>query len=97
MFVRKYVDRNGLAAMLATKRSAGITPEVCLMILLHAGNKAHKLGDPPPLWNPGQTSAEVRPNKGISGLKKGLMSSKNIWIFEGNVQIPDPYVTHNIF
>ena len=78
MFVSKYADRNGLAAMLATKRSAGITPEVNLMILLHAGDKAHKLGDPPWLWNPGQTSPEVRPNKGVSGLKKGLMSCKKI-------------------
>ena len=41
------MHRNGLAAILATKRSAGITPEVKLMILLHAGDKAHKLGDPP--------------------------------------------------
>ena len=28
MLVRKYVDRTGSATMLATKRSAGVTPEV---------------------------------------------------------------------
>ena len=35
MIVRKYADENGLAA----KRSAGVTPEVNLRILLHAGAK----------------------------------------------------------
>ena len=30
MLVRKYVDENGLAAMLAAKRSVGVTPEVNL-------------------------------------------------------------------
>ena len=35
-----YVDRNGLAVILAAKRSAGVTPEVDLGNLLHAGNKA---------------------------------------------------------
>ena len=30
MLVCKYVDENGLAAMLAAKRSAGVTPEVNL-------------------------------------------------------------------
>ena len=44
MLVRKYVDRNGLAAMLAAKRLAGITPQVNLGIPLHADNKACKRG-----------------------------------------------------
>ena len=47
MLVCKYVDENSLAAMLAANRSAGVAPEVNLRILLCAGNKAHKKGDPP--------------------------------------------------
>ena len=42
MLVRKYVDWNGTAAILADKRSAGVTPEVNLRTLLHACNEAHK-------------------------------------------------------
>ena len=41
MLVHKYVDENGSGAMLATKRSAVVTPEVNLRILFHAGNEAH--------------------------------------------------------
>ena len=44
MLVQKYVDLNGSAAMLATKRSAGVTPEVNLRILLHAGKKNTRQG-----------------------------------------------------
>ena len=36
-----YVDWNGLAAMLANKRSAGVTPEVSFRILLYEGDEAH--------------------------------------------------------
>ena len=32
--------------MLAAKRSAGITPEVNLRIVLHTGDEAYKPGDP---------------------------------------------------
>ena len=42
LLVCKYVYENGSAAMLATKRSKGVAPEVNLRILLHAGNKAYK-------------------------------------------------------
>ena len=35
MLVRKYVDWNGSTVILATKRSAGVAPEVNLVILLH--------------------------------------------------------------
>ena len=42
MLVHKYVDQNGLAAILAAKRSAGVAPEVNLRIFLHIGDKAHK-------------------------------------------------------
>ena len=47
MPIHKYMDWNASAAMPATKRSAGITPEVNLRILLHAGNEAHKRRDLP--------------------------------------------------
>ena len=47
MLVSKYVDRNGSAAILTIKRSAGVAPEVNLRILLHTGNEAGKGGDPP--------------------------------------------------
>ena len=40
MLVHKYLDENGLATMLVTKRSAGVAPEVNLRILLHAYDKA---------------------------------------------------------
>ena len=42
MLVHKYVDENSSAAMLATKRSAGVTPEVNLRILLCSGEEARK-------------------------------------------------------
>ena len=42
MLVCKYVDENCSAAMLAAERSAGVTQEGDLHILLHAGNQAHK-------------------------------------------------------
>ena len=47
MLVRKYVDEIGSAAMLAAKRSAGVTPEVNAKISLCAGDEAHKQGNPP--------------------------------------------------
>ena len=39
-YVNKYVDQNGLAAMLVAKRSAGVATEVNLRNPLHAGNEA---------------------------------------------------------
>ena len=42
MLVRKYMDPNGSAIMLVTKKSVGVTLEVNLKILLHVGNKACK-------------------------------------------------------
>ena len=47
MLLHKYVVENGSAAMLAAKRSAGVTPEVNLRILLCVGNKVCKQRDPP--------------------------------------------------
>ena len=45
MLIHKYVDENVSAA---TKRSAGVAPEVDLRILLHTGDGAHKLRYPHP-------------------------------------------------
>ena len=42
MLVHMYVDQNGLAAMLAVKRSAGVTPKVNLRNPLHTGGKVCK-------------------------------------------------------
>ena len=47
MLVSKYVDQNSSATMLATKRSAGIAPEVNLGNPLHAGDKARKQHNTP--------------------------------------------------
>ena len=60
MTVCKYVDQNGLAAILAAMMSAGFAPEVNLSIPLHAGKKACELGYP---------SLEVQ-NMSISGPTK---------------------------
>ena len=40
----KYTDQKGTAAMLSTKRSAGVTPEVSVRNPLHNGEKACKQG-----------------------------------------------------
>ena len=45
----KYTDKNGSVAMLAVKRSAGVTPEVNLRDLLHAGQEVSKQGNLPRL------------------------------------------------
>ena len=74
--VCRYVDQKGLAAMLTSIQSASVAPEVNLRNPLCAGQEARKWGNPPWLWNPGQTSPQVQ-NRGISGPRKGLMSSKN--------------------
>ena len=60
-----YVEENGLATMLAAKRSAGVAPEV---------NLGECVTDmPPPSAN--KMSTEVQ-NRGISGPTKRFMSSK---------------------
>ena len=61
--------RTATTPMLAAKRSAGVTPEVNPRIQLWAGDETCKQGDPPWLWNPGQTSPEVQ-IRGASGLTK---------------------------
>ena len=82
--VRKYVDGNCSAAMLATKRSVGVTLVVNLRILLHVRYEACKPGDPPGLWNPGQTSPDIQ-NSVISGSTKGHMSCIKIFLKKLNV------------
>ena len=52
MPTRRYVEEIGSAAMLATKRSAGVAPELNLRNLLQADNKARKRGNPLWLRNP---------------------------------------------
>ena len=47
MYVYKYVNQKGSAAILAIKRSAGIAPEVNLRNPLHTGDEAYKRGIQP--------------------------------------------------
>ena len=77
MFSTTMWIRMAWLAMLATKKSAGITTNLNLMILLHSGEKAHKLGDPLWLWNPGQTSPEV-PMRVSVAIKKDWCPQKNL-------------------
>ena len=76
MLVCKYMDENGLVAMLATKRSAGVAPEVNLRISLCAGDKAHKRN------HTGFETQGICHEKSKIGVsvapQKGLMSSKKI-------------------
>ena len=63
--VCKYMDQKGPTAMLTSIQSAGVTTKVNLLII-QARKHARDL---PWLWNPGQTSPEVK-NRGISGPTK---------------------------
>ena len=62
--------KKGSATMLATKKSAGVTPEVNQESIAHR-RQSMPVRDPFWLWNPGNMSPEVQ-NRGISGhtLKK---------------------------
>ena len=83
ILVRNYMelDEIGSAAMLATKRSAGVTPEVNLRIPFSVGNEVCKQRDPPWLWKLGQMSPEVQ-NGGISGpTKRTDVLQKNFFYF----------------
>ena len=62
-YVCKYVDQNGLAAMLASKRTAGVSPKVNLSNLLHASDEAHK---------PGIYSGFETPDRHHQQAKKGV-------------------------
>ena len=67
MIVHKYVDQNSSATMLVTKKLADATPKINRRSLVHVDNEACKQGDPPWLFNPGQTSPEIQ-TRDISGL-----------------------------
>ena len=84
MLVCKYVVQIGLATMLATKRSAGVTPDLNLRNPLHLGDKTPKQGNPPWLWSPGQMLPEAQNGLSVAP-EKGLMSSKNF--FQKNKRI----------
>ena len=75
LFVCKYVDENGLPAILAAKRSASVTPEMNHRIPLCTGNEACKRGDPSWLVNPGQTLLKFETGPTVAP-RKGVMSSK---------------------
>ena len=77
MPAQKYVEENGSAAILATKRSAGVAPEVNL--------REHVKCMPPPIVNNashfGFETERRHHQKSKTGVsvapQKGLMSSKN--------------------
>ena len=69
MIVRKYVDRNGLTAMLAAKRLAGVTPQVNLGIPLHADNKACKRGIHPDFETQGRRHQNVKTGVSVAPQK----------------------------
>ena len=46
----QYVNLKGPAAMLATKKSAGVAPEMNLRNPLHTGDETLKRGNPSWLW-----------------------------------------------
>ena len=62
-----YVDQKGLATMLTSVQSAGVTPNVNLRM---TQARKHAKRDPRWLWNQGQMSPEVQ-HRGISGPTKG--------------------------
>ena len=69
----KYVDGKGPGAMLATKKSAGVAPEVNP---LHTGNEACERRIHPGLKTQGETSTKVK-NSGISGPTKRTYVPQN--------------------
>ena len=80
--VCKYVDRNGSTAMLATNRSAGITPDVNLRNPLHTDNKVHNQRIHPGFEIMGRryqkfkSKVSVVPKKGMMSAKKEKKSKK---------------------
>ena len=71
----KYVDQNDSAAMMAAKKSAGVTPDMNLRNTLHTGNKACKQG-----IHPGFETHDGRHQKSKTGVsvapQKGTLSSE---------------------
>ena len=76
MLVCKYVDENGSAAMLVSKRSADVAPEVNLRentscMFLPSAIRLPTLALKP------RTDVTRSPNRGISGPTKGHVSTKH--------------------
>ena len=74
---------NSSVAMLAAKRSAGVTPEVNLRIVLHTGDEAYKPGDPSlalkrriDVTRSPKTGVSVTPQKWHDALHKFLKKSE---------------------
>ena len=72
VYMYKYVDQKGSAAMLAIKKSACATPEMNLRNPLHAYNKAYKWEIRPDLGDLGQMPREFQ-NRVISGPTKIIL------------------------
>ena len=78
MLIYKYVDENGLAAILATKKSAGVAPKMNL--------RECTSHTPPPNANKAAHSGfeiqrryhQKSKNAGICGPTKGYVSNKNL-------------------
>ena len=64
--------------MLAIKKSAGVTPEVNLKNLLHAGEEARKQGIHPGFENQGRCHQKSKTGVSVAP-QKGLVSSKKIF------------------
>ena len=72
------VDQKGSAAMLATKKSVGVTPEMNLRKPLHAQVIKHANKGPTLTLKP-RADINKSPKTGVSvAPQKGLMSSKNL-------------------
>ena len=64
--------------MLATKRSAGVAPEVNLRNPLHADDEARKRRIHPGFETQGNVPRSPKREISVSGPTKGLMSSQNV-------------------
>ena len=71
------VDQKGLAAMLISIQSAGVTPEVNLRNSLHAGDKACKRVIHPGFETQGRHCQKSKTGVSVAP-RKGLMSSKKL-------------------
>ena len=85
MLVCKYMDENGSAAMLAAKRSAGVTPEVNLKILFTQAMKHACEGSHPGFETQGRHHQKSKTGISVAP-QKGLMSS-NFFNTECNMEI----------
>ena len=75
MFVRNYMDQNVSTAMLASKRSAVVTPEVNLRIFMHAGDDHSSTEIHPGFETKGKHQHKSKTGASVTP-PKGLISSK---------------------